>query len=393
MPNKLLYLLGAVGAIVLIGSEVASIYYIMPFPGSQRTEAVTVAYFLWHNQVYFRLAGAALVAVPAVKMLFSKDYMRQTIVATVALVYVLVFAKVNLKMRADAMFLPMESITFANADANRVDRKSLVLGVEINGQARAYPIEVIGYHHQVRDTLGGRPLMITYCTVCRTGRVFEPVVNGAETAFRLVGMDRFNAMFEDAQTKSWWRQANGQAVAGPLTGAALAEIPSQQMSLLAWIDRFPHTQILQPDSAFAEAYKDLVRFDEGTINSSLERRDSLSWKDKSWVVGISVGRVSRAYDWNDLVALRAINDHVAGLPVLLALEPDSVSFHAWGRDSLRFRLVNNQLTDENTNSVWNWRGQCVAGALRQAQLPFVPAYQEFWHSWRTFRPDTEIYKP
>jgi hypothetical protein len=393
MPNKGLYFLGATGAIVLIGFEIGSIYYIMPFPGSQRDEAVTLAYLLYHNRVYFRLAGLALIAYPAYKMLFSRNYLLQTIVASVALVYLLVFSKINFKMRADAIFLPLTSVDLAPAGKNKVDRKSLVIGVEINGQARAYPIEIIGYHHQVRDTVGGRPVWVTYCTVCRTGRVFDPVINAKEHTFRLVGMDRFNALFEDAQTKTWWRQATGLAVAGPLTGSALEEIPSQQMSLLAWIDRFPNTLILQPDSAFAEAYKELALFDEGAISSSMERRDTLSWKDKSWVVGISIGQTSRAYDWNDLVAMRAINDQVGGLPVLLALEPDSVSFHAWRRDSLQFKFENNRLTDVNTQSVWNWHGRCVDGPLRGAQLQFVPAYQEFWHAWRTFRPGTETFIP
>jgi hypothetical protein len=63
--------------------------------------------------------------------------------------------------------------------------------------------------------------MITYCTVCRTGRVFEPVVNGKFEKFRLVGMDHFNAMFEDVTTKSWWRQVTGEAITGKLKGQQL----------------------------------------------------------------------------------------------------------------------------------------------------------------------------
>ena len=70
--------------------------------------------------------------------------------------------------------------------------------------------------------------MITYCTVCRTGRVYSPIVNGKLEKFRLVGMDHFNAMFEDETTKSWWQQATGIAIAGPLKGSRLEEIPSHQ---------------------------------------------------------------------------------------------------------------------------------------------------------------------
>ena len=80
----------------------------------------------------------------------------------------------------------------------------LVVGVEIDGDARAYPVQFIGYHHQVRDTVHGAPVIVSFCTVCRTGRVFRPVVDGHPESFRLVGMDHFNAMFEDSTTGSWW---------------------------------------------------------------------------------------------------------------------------------------------------------------------------------------------
>jgi len=79
----------------------------------------------------------------------------------------------------------------------------------------------IGYHHQVRDTIAGAPVLVSYYTVCRTGRVFCPAVKGDPEVFRLVGMDHFNAMFEDATTHSWWRQANGQAIIGPRKGMVM----------------------------------------------------------------------------------------------------------------------------------------------------------------------------
>lgn len=77
---------------------------------------------------------------------------------------------------------------------NKVDTARLVVGIEIEGEARAFPVQFIGYHHQVRDTVAGKQVMVSYCTVCRTGRVFSPVIDGRSETFRLVGMDHFNAM-------------------------------------------------------------------------------------------------------------------------------------------------------------------------------------------------------
>ena len=65
--------------------------------------------------------------------------------------------------------------TFRLFPGNTVDSNKLVIGIDIHGESRAYPIQIIGYHHQVKDTVGNTPVMITYCTVCRTGRVYSPV--------------------------------------------------------------------------------------------------------------------------------------------------------------------------------------------------------------------------
>ncbi len=391
MNRILVYGLGILASVVLLGVEIGSIYYIMPFPGSQRDESIDLAYYLHQNIVYLRMCGGMLAIYPAYVLLTKGTATLRTVVITILAVYAMVFYQVRFKMRADEMFLQPGQVSLLSPNQNKVDRKKLVLGVAVNGVARAYPIEVIGYHHQVRDTLAGQPIMVTYCTVCRTGRVYRPIVNGQQEEFRLVGMDHFNAMFEDRRTQSWWRQVSGEAVVGPLKGALLEEIPAQQMSLLAWIDRHPNTLILQPDSTFKKAYEELELFDEGTLESSLEQRDSLSWQEKSWVVGVKHALTAKAYDWNELLRVRVINDTLGSLPVLITLEPDSVSFHAWQRDTLVFDWSANQLVDRNTGSQWNWRGQCVAGQLQGAELTYVQAYQEFWHSWRTFQSNTQVY--
>lgn len=295
------------------------------------------------------------------------------------------------------MFYQPKQKILATTTTNKVDSNKLVIGVFVNGQAKAYPIEIIAYHHQVVDTVGGTPAMVTYCSVCRTGRAFSPFVNGKAEKFRLVGMDHFNAMFEDATTKSWWRQATGKAVAGPLRGNALKEIASEQMSLGAWMRKYPNTIILQPDPAFAKQYKGLEGFDEGTINSGLEKRDNASWQFKSWVVGVEINGHEKAYDWNELVKQRVINDSFQNIPLLLVLENDNRSFHVWKRHAndrlleFAFDKATQTLKDTTTNSVWNMNGECFEGILKGNRLSVIQAYQEFWHSWESFHPETKRY--
>jgi len=205
-------------------------------------------------------------------------------------------------------------------------------------------------------------------------------------------------MFEDATTKSWWQQATGIAIAGPLKGQSLPEIPSQQLSLAAWLRLYPNSTVLEPDSSFKKRYKGLEGYNKGTIEGSLEKRDSVSWQFKSWVIGVVYQHTPRAYDWNDLVKKEIIEDSLAVMPILLALENDSASFHVWSRavngQTLHFEKnkAQNILTDTNTHSSWNMNGTCVEGSLKGSQLKTVQAYQEFWHSWKNFHPATSTYK-
>lgn len=381
------------GILLLIALEVFRVYFIMPFPGSQRAATIDFAYYLHTNILYFRLIGWLMILYP-VLYYFRLGNLRQKIATGVLLMaYAVVFYLFNFKFLAEKMFYQPEQKVFAAAGENKVPASNLVLGVSLQGQARAYPIELIGYHHQVRDEIAGTPVMVTYCTVCRTGRVFSPEVGGQPEEFRLVGMDHFNALFEDAGTGSWWRQVNGEAIAGPLKGSRLREIASEQMSLAAWAAQHPETTVLQPDSTFKKQLKAMRNYDEGK-GGELTGRDSLSWHDKSWVVGIQLASHARAYDWNDLVRKRVINDTLSRIPVVVLLANDSSTFHAYKRELLTFRYDTAQrtLVDAGTGSVWGWDGVCKAGALAGQRLPPIQSYQEFWHSWRTFRPGTTAYQ-
>jgi len=385
------FLLLALGIIVLVGIEIVKVYFIMPFPGSQVEERIKVAYFVHNNIWAFRLIGLGLAAYPAfVYLKTDRIWVRWPVVVVIGF-WLLVAYMFNFRFLADKMFVQPEVKSMKPSSQNTVPMKDLVVGISINGESRAYPIEIIGYHHQVRDTVGGKSVMVTYCTVCRTGRVFEPTVDGQPDDFRLVGMDHFNAMFEDSKTQSWWRQVNGEAIAGPLKGKVLPSVPSEQMSLEAWLSYHPESTVLQPDSIFLDAYKGLALYDEGKMKGNLEKRDSLPWMEKSWIVGVQVGMEPKAYDWIDLTARRVINDKLGGKALVVALESDSATFHVWERpDTLTFGYDAgaNILIDDKTASHWDWTGTCVEGQLKGNRLTWMQSYQEYWHSWRTFRPGT-----
>ncbi len=385
------------GLLILFTAEILRVYFIMPFPGSQRSNTISIAYFLNKYIFFIRIIALLLIAVGVYQSFRNWKKWKKGFFIFGMLLYAAIFYLVNFKFLADKMFYQPKNKILVTTAANRVGTDKLVLGVTINNESKAYPIEIIGYHHQVQDTIGGTPVIVTYCTVCRTGRVFSPVVKGKKENFRLVGMDHFNAMFEDNTTKSWWQQATGKAIAGPLKGYQLDEIPSQQLQLAAWLRLHPTSLILQPDPVFAKKYEDLVGFDIGTINSGLEKRDRGSWQFKSWIVGILYSGQSKAYDWNELLSKKIINDSLGQLKLVITIEKDNASFHAWNRvvknQSLQFVTdTTGGLRDIKTNSAWNADGLCIDGPLKGEQLAMIQAYQEFWHSWQTFHPGTIQYK-
>lgn len=395
MRNLFLFILGF---LILLVPEILKVYWIMPFPGSQNSEAVEAAYLVNKYIWFFRIMGLLIIILPAYHYIVKSKWLKKIAAIIPLIIYALVFYFTNYIAKADKMFRQPETKMFTDLNANKINERNLIIGIEINGEAKAYPIELIGYHHQVVDTVGGKAVMVTYCTVCRTGRIFDPVIDNKKEEFRLVGMDYFNAMFEDETTKSWWRQATGECVAGKKKGEFLNELESEQMSLRDWIEKHPQTKILQPDPAFSEQYSFLEKYDEGLVTDPLERTNWNSWELKSWVVGVKTSDGEKAYDWNDLQKERIINDTIKNEPVLILLSPDTASFYTYSRQinslTLEFTPWENQkkLTDINTNSTWNYFGICEEGTLKGKKLVRVQSYQEFWHSWKQFHPATTLYK-
>jgi hypothetical protein len=378
---KKLFYIGLAGLALF---EILNVYFIMPMPGSQQMNSIDLAYFLYSNRWLFRIGFLAII----IAGIFSAFNVRRKWIPALALLPVAFIAYIfNFQMTADHMFLKPQTLVFKSRAENPLSDSSIVVAVSNQGESKAYPIRYIQYHHQVRDSIGGKPIMITYCNVCRTGRVFEPLVNGSLEDFRLVGMDHFNAMFEDETSKSWWRQATGEAITGLLKGNVLPEVESSQLTLNKFFTLYPFGKVMQAEDVSKEAYDTLGRFEKGRSKGKLTRTDSLSWKDKSWVLGIQINGKSRAYDWIELKQSKILNDELGNTPIVIVIGSDEQSFTAFKRDNdEQFFLRNDSLI--SAQKKYDFLGHSRDGN----KLRRVKIYQEFWHSWKEFHPDTEVYK-
>ncbi len=162
----------------------------------------------------------------------------------------------------DPNFVPVAEVTFLN------DREP-VIAFQHNGEARAYPLQILMWHEIVNDVVGGRPVLITFCPLCNTAIAFDRTVDGTVLSFGVSGFLRNSdlVMFDD-ETESFWQQITGEAIVGVRTGTNLELLPS---SIVSWEDfrtSFPDGSVLSQDTGFSRPYgrNPYVGYDD--INSS-----------------------------------------------------------------------------------------------------------------------------
>lgn len=381
------------GVLLLLVPGLLHAYLLMPFPGSQDSETIVFCYYLEKFVLPLRIVGGIMVLAYLFIYFSSSSKGSRWFKVIVLILCIGSYYITDVIFSAQQMFKEPGIVHMADAKYNKVPYSYVVLGVVQNGIAKAYPLIYLGYHHKVQDNIGNQPVLITYCTMCRTGRVYSPVINGKRQTFRLVGARHYNAVIEDSATGTWWYQATGEAAAGPLKGQHLQELPYEQTTLGEWLMKYPQSLILQPDIIFNNDYADLKGYDR---IQAVDKDPGNSHKDslvrKSWIIGVIINHQAKAYNWRKLVKYRLVNDSVNSTPVLVAIEKDTATFHAWNREidgkSLLFKIDKNGFTDRQTASVWSWDGLCTDGVYKGRRLLKIQAYQEYWHSWKHFHPAT-----
>ena len=124
-----------------------------------------------------------------------------------------------------------------------------VVGLTINGDARAYPLRILTWHEIVNDVVGGVPVAVTYCPLCNSAPVFESTVDGQVLEFGTTGkLKDSNLIMYDRTTETWWQQFTGEAIVGELTGARLELVPARLQSWSEFLAENPDGQVLVPNN-------------------------------------------------------------------------------------------------------------------------------------------------
>jgi hypothetical protein len=228
--------------------------------------------------------------------------------------------------------------------------------------------------------------------------VWRRTANGRTLHFYLAGINNQNFLMRDRETGSWWQQITGKAIYGPLKGAALELVPSDELTFGEWKSEISGGQVLAPVKKDAKEYDSKWEPEVAKLPVVISFPGT-ELKSRDVVVGLELGTAARAYPWATLLKQSPVVDRVQGTPLLIAVGPDGKSFRAFvsrveGKEAEFFLQSGKEwaLLDTATASQWNFQGCATSGPSSGKCLDRVPALKDYWFDWRNYHPGTTIYK-
>lgn len=290
-----------------------------------------------------------------------------------------------------------------------------VIAFEVDGDARAYPLQIMTWHEIVNDEVGGIPVVVTFCPLCNAAIVFDRRIDGKVYDFGVSGnLRNSDLIMWDRQTESWWQQFTGEAIIGELAGKRLSFLPA---SIVAWSDFKivnPQAKVLSRDTGHSRPYgqNPYAGYDRADNPPFLFKgKPDGRLLPKERVVAVTVGNTDVAFPFSLLAKERLVTYALDGRDIVVFFKPGTRSalgsreiasaedvgaaavFEAHvGDRTLNFRAQGDVFVDEQTGSRWNIIGQAIEGPLRGKKLAPVVHANHFWFAWAAFKPGTTIYR-
>ena len=289
-------------------------------------------------------------------------------------------------------------VSIAEAD-KFLQNPDLVVGLNINGDIRAYPVQILVWHEIVNDNIKGSPIAITYCPLCFTNQVFNRTINGQTIEFGTSGkLYNSNLVMYDRTSKSLWSQALGEGIVGKYAGVKLERIPFDVAYWKEWKQLYPDTKVLSRDTGSTRPYGADPYGNYYTNNDLFfpvtNKDDRLGLKEI--IVGLENGGQYKAYKLQQIEDTKVINDGINGKSItLFSLNPFMVRVFDSTLDGqkLDFQYGKNssKITDKQTGSAWNFEGIATVGPMKGKHLTRLPYDEGFWFEWAAFHPESALY--
>lgn len=278
------------------------------------------------------------------------------------------------------------------ADATYMIDSDLVFGVEINGDVRAYPLRIMGWHEMFNETIGGVPVALAYCTLCGAGILFETKVEGRKKplVFGSSGfLFRSNKLMFDRATDSLWNQFTGEPVSGPLlkSGIKLKIRPVAITSWGKWLASHPDTKVLSVETGHARdyssgnVYKDY--FSSPNLMFPVVVRNESQLKRKDYVFGIREFGTAKAWPIDAFATVSVINDKIGSKNLVLVGNAQTRTVRAFERGDKVFNPIGKDGRLSDASGTW----KITETALTSEQgemLPRVAGHISYWFAWDSY---------
>ena len=287
-----------------------------------------------------------------------------------------------------------------------LEDSELVLGLNINGDIRAYPLQILVWHEIVNDKVGSMPVAVTYCPLCFTNQVFNRTIGDGQEVVEFGTSGKLynsNLVMYDRTSQSLWSQALAEGIVGKYAGTKLERIPFDIAYWKEWKQLYPDSKVLSRDTGSnrpygADPYGDYYTNSDVLFPVS-NSDDRLGLKEI--VVGFENKGQYKAYKLQEIENKKVINDQVNGKPVsLFSLYPFMVrTYDPVIEDGEKKTVLlqfdydtkNNYFIDKQTGSLWNFEGKAISGQMKGKQLTHLPFDEGFWFEWVAFHPSTALY--
>jgi hypothetical protein len=287
------------------------------------------------------------------------------------------------------------------SEADYLRAKDLVFGVELNGDARAYPHRLMDSHEMLNDVVGGQAVSLAYCTLCRSGILFDTTVDGRSFTFGSSGLlYRSNKLMYDHQTESLWMTIPGEPVSGKLaqSGIRLKRLPVVVTTWEDWKSSHPDTRVLSLETGYNRDYRPGALYGEYFASPDLmfpapKRDDRLKPKDE--VFALLLNGQPKAYPLRKLREKRIINDRLGNENIALITTAKSGAVRAYFRGERSFLpAVNSGETIKATdNSRWKLTEAALINEASGERLLRLPGHLAYWFGWVNFYPQTLLFSP